>query len=259
MPQNPLNQMFGLQGAQTLRNNGSLSSLRQQTEEDILGSTDAGGNHDPFAAMLYHRGEQEAAQDDPWAEHYRNVGEAQSEADIYNLPEVEDIRDDERSFQLEKATAPARMQGEYAVQAANAKGAAQYDALQGMLGAGLKPGQSVSVSGVGSMREGAQPRPQRAPASVTNRLLDAQKATQPSGIRGFFGVGPSESSTANLSNVVQEVARLEGIHPNLIMDVLTTIQSNPNSAPEDVLRALEGDDLTDGEREQILSIATRLR
>ena len=212
---------------------------------------------DPFERML--GAQEQAAEQSGFAQRYRDIGAAQTEADIYELPEVEGIREDERAFELEKATAPARTQGQYAVRAAESKAAAQNDALQTMLSGGLQPGQRMSITGVGSVGQSNQPRAPRAPASVTNRLLEAQEATRPSGWRRMLGMGAPASTTENLSSVIQEVSTAEGIHPQLIQDAVSAAQANPTATVDQLMSQVDGDDLTPEEREQFLSVFTRLR
>lgn len=263
MGQNAFGNMIGVkspeEAAAILRNNGSLSAQRQSTVEKLFGSRGVGGGFDAEPLQDYLGAEDEAAQDDPWAEHYRNVGGAQSEAAIYNLPEVEEARNDERSFQFEKAVAPARIQGQYAVKAAESKAQAQLDNIQQMGQVGLQPGQRMSISGVGSINAPTQPRRQAAPASVTNRLLDAQKQAQPSGWRNMLGMGASDAATSNLTNVIGEISRAEGIPTQMIQDALSVAQSSPAASVEDLFAQVDGDDLSPQEREQFISIFSRLR
>lgn len=192
---------------------------------------------------------------DPWAARQ----DARMTALAGQDPEVAAAQEAEQAFELEKATAPARTQGQYAVKAAESKAQAQNDMLMQMLQGGMSPGQRVSVSGVGSTSMAQPPKPPQAPASVTNRLLQAQQAAQPSTFRKMFGMGPSQSAQNNLSGIVNEISSAEGIPSGLINDALNAAQQNPEASPEQLLQAVEGDDLTDAEREQFLSIFMRLR
>lgn len=83
------------------------------------------GRGDQSAARAFDRylsGQEMVQAQNPMAQRYRQVGEAQTEGLLYDLPETRRIREAEQTFQLEKATAPARAQGAYALEAARIGG-----------------------------------------------------------------------------------------------------------------------------------------
>jgi hypothetical protein len=240
---------------------GMLKPTReQQIADSYINQIEQGDRSalDPLGRFL---SAQEAIQaDDPMQQRYRKVTDAQTDALVYNEPSVRGMREDQRGFELEKATAPARTQGQYAVEAANTKGQAQFDALQQMLQGGVQPGRSISVSGAGSIRQAAEPRRAQAPASVTNRLLTAQqKVANPGMIRSFFGAGPSKGAQTELQGVLTEISRAEGIPIELLNDAVNVATANPTASPEQLLQQVDGDDLSDQEREWFLTTFARLR
>jgi hypothetical protein len=121
-PRNPLEEFFstgaaaptpGLrqdnaaQSAQILRNAPTLSNQRADVEESSFAAAEQGDSGAMDVLSQFLRGEEEAAKSDPWAQHYRDVGKAQSEATIYNEPSVRQQREEEQQFTFDKeAVAP---------------------------------------------------------------------------------------------------------------------------------------------------------
>jgi hypothetical protein len=259
MPHDPLRdllmppaQALGMQqrqnAANTLRSGPSFSATSQRAVEGLQGQRDPGARR--LLEELF--GAQEALGQDP-------LSQARERAMIGQDPAVREALEAEQAFEIEKESAGARAQGEAAIRAAQVAGQSDIEALEALRGAELQPGESLSISGIGSRRAPAARQPARAPVSVTNRLLKAQQGVRPTGIRGLLGMGAPAAATSELQNVIQEVASAEGIHPGLIQQALQAAESNPTAGIEELMGAIEGDDLEDFERDQFLSIFSRIR
>lgn len=203
MARNPLLQLF-----QPRQGAGVLQPSPEQQLSDALIAEIASGDPTAQRRLNTYLDEQPEA---PFADQYEGMEEAIGASNIYGDPRVRQMREEQQAFELEKATAPARMQGMYGVRAAEAKGQAQYDALQEMLRMGGQPGQRVSVSGVGSI---SQPQPSRreAPSTIANRQYlqslrtGKAQAQRPAGESWFERLfsGPTQSELNR-----QEIARIE--------------------------------------------------
>lgn len=186
--------------------------------------------------------------DDP----YDEIGQAQDAETVYNLPETRGMREDQRAYEIERATAPARTQGQYAVQAAGNKAAAQNDALRAMLTSGMQPGQRVSVSGVGSvstpapkvsqaaqaqrqylqsLRTGKAHAPRPAGEGWLDRTITGprqQDLDQSEMNRVMAGLESGADSTQGGGDVREQVSaalQAQGIDPNLVDEVMSDPQA----------------------------------
>jgi len=180
----------------------------------------------------------------------------------FNRPDVTGMRREQEASKLRLAGEPARVAGEANIRSANVAGEAKFQALQELLKAGVQPGQSVSASGVGSVRQAPSPRPTppaQAPASVTSNLLKAQAANKPNWFDRLRGRTPEASP--EVLNAIQEISLAEGVHPDLLKDALSIVASNPGASVDQLLATAEqgGTPLDDNERSQFLRIFGRVR
>ena len=176
--------------AAKLRGNQSLSGLFGRTSDLLAQDTDAYGRYDPRGGQQYAADTRAALADDPWAQHYENAGRAQSEANIYNLPEVAGPRQEQEAFELEKTMAPARLEGEY----------------------GLERQRIASGGQVGAAREAAAGRGQSATATRAgqlqrqrNQLLQqqanqARRGPDPWWFQRLFGAETPEQKAQGLTD-----------------------------------------------------------
>lgn len=239
-----------LGGGQNIAN--SRIALRNKQVQDPLTSH-------AFEQQVAEENAAEAANQaaDPMSQRYAAISKGQNEAAVENVPEIKKLHDEQLAEEMARITAPARTAGEFAVKAAESKAQAQNDALTQLLSAGVAPGQRVSASGVGSVSQAATPRPAAMPAALTTRFTKAQQAARP----GMF-FGPSAAQTNELEQSVQAMGQQEGLHPQLVQDALSVARANPKASAQQLLQAAEqlpGGALDDNERQQFLSVFSRLR
>jgi hypothetical protein len=178
MPINPLAQLFGAQGAQTLRQNPSLSAQRQRAEETMFEDTDEAGYFDPRNMDDYLGGEAQAAARDPFADRYRQIGQAQTEAAVYNEPQVAAIRKQQENAALEKLLAPIHARGQYDLER-------QAMASQGQIQAAQAQGQVRRQTQQGQMQR-TQATQQGQMQRQQNQQIEARAKAAEGSTRGFW-------------------------------------------------------------------------
>lgn len=207
----------------------SQSGLYGRTSDLLAEDTDQFGNFDPRGGQAYTAATELDAQDDPWAQHYRDVGEAQSQEALYNLPGEQQKRDDA----LMRILAPIREKGRFDVEQQRLQAEGQMGAAQ------------ATARGRQATQEGSMVRTQASQAGQMqrqrNQALEAQaKDAQKTGegtynpLRWLMGRPTGEEQAATLRGQQQfddEAPAQAGQSPNLAQELFGEFQE---ATPEQV-------------------------
>jgi hypothetical protein len=251
-----LSKLFGMGGggADTLELNRRRGSRMTELEDQIGAEAGMDRISPMSAATILKKGLflKQLAQDeanDPFTgdaamDRVHRIETQNDEVSNYLDPRQAAMRDDQLKNEIAVKTAPARVQGQYAVEAAGSKAAAQSEALQAMLSAGGD--RSMSLSGVGSI--GAPPReqrPQQIPGAVMNKLTAArmayEKAKNAGGISSLMRMFGNDPAKAAYDQLVGARRNAVGYIAPELVDVLEQAAPHfkPNMSTEEKIAILD--------------------
>ena len=181
-----------------LLSNGSQSGQYGRTSDLLAQDTDQFGRYDPRGGQAYTAGVEESLEDDPWTQHYADMGEAQSQETLYNRPGQQQQREDA----LMRVLAPIRERGGYTLEQ-------QRIASEGTLGAA-----QATANGRQATQDASMARTQASQAGQAQRqrnaLLESRaKTAQTSGrsalnpMTWLFGKPTGEEEAANIRSQQQ--------------------------------------------------------
>jgi len=213
-----------------LLGNKSISGQYGRTSDLLKHDTDQFGNYDPTGGAKYTAFTEGMQKNDPWAQHYEDVGALQSEGLQYNLPEQVQQRGDV----FMNLMAPVHAKGQYEQQIAADKAALD---------------ESQFVRGQATQRRGQDMAMQRAQGSAgmrgqsqQNQILEAQAKAAEKTTRNpwewlmpeAMGGKPSPADQAAAIRAQQQFGAAEGADPvrNAVMQALQTEGIDPNLVDE---------------------------
>lgn len=206
----------------------SQSGLYGRTSDLLAEDTDQFGNFDPRGGQAYTAATELDAQDDPWAEHYRDVGEAQSQEELYARPGQKQQRDDA----LARILAPIQERGRFEVEQQRIQAGGQMGAAQA-----AAQGRQATQDATGARAQaGLAGRLQtQRNTQLENRAKDAQKTGRSSmnPMSWLFGqpTGEEQAATFRGQQRFDEAPDQAGQSPNLASELFSEFQ---DATPEQV-------------------------
>lgn len=229
-----------LLSAQILKQGPSISAQRQRAEEGLMGSTDAGGNFDPRGMDSYLQGEARAAESDPFSERYRQIGDAQTEAAVFNEPTVAAARGQQQQDALQRVLAPIHARGQYDLERQALASQGQVQAAQAQ-GVRTNNSQKAQMQRAQVAQRGQMQRQQ-------NQLREAQAKQVEKTPRGFWetilpvGMGGKPSPAEQAAEIRgQQNFELEPEQDETIQAATEFAESMMGASDEEILAALQAE------------------